>query len=69
VAVAALALAPDGLAVGYAQLGKLDVHIEAPLEAAADDFEVQLALAADDHLQRLGIVAVEEGRILLVERG
>ena len=61
VAVAALGVGLDRLAVGDLRLLGLDLDLVAALEPLADDLQVQLAHAGDHHL--LGLrVAVAGGR-------
>ena len=59
----------NGLAIGNARLGHLEVHLEAMLEPFGHDPQVQFALARDHRLMQFGIDVEEEGRILLMQGG
>ena len=69
VAVFGFAAAFDGFAIGDFGFDEVEVDAEPGTEAGGDHLEVEFALAGDDGLMELGIDLVEEGLILLVERG
>ena len=58
-----------GFAEGDARGDEFDFDLIAALEPIGEDREVQIALSRHDRLMQLGVHMVEEGRVLLVQRG
>ena len=59
----------DLLAVGDAGGGELDLDAELVLELGAEDVQVDVAGAGDDHLLGLGVVGDGEGAVFFAEPG
>ena len=69
VAAVGLDLALDLLAVSDAGGLELGLDAEAALELGAQDVDLNIAGAGDDHLMGLGVVDEREGDVLLVQAG
>ena len=57
----------DGLAVGDLGRAQLGLHLELAQELGAQDAQVDIAHAGDNHFLGLGVVAEAEGEILFIE--
>ena len=64
-----LDLALDLFAVGHAGGGKLGLDAEAALQLGTEHVHLDVALAGDDHLVRLGIVDEVKGNVLFIQAG
>ena len=62
-----LDLALDLLTVSNARGLELGLNAEAALELCAENVDLNVALAGDDHLMGLGVVDEMEGDVFLVE--